>query len=79
MTAESDAAQPYVPRLLSQEVSKILQSCPDVIGRNVVFLLDLLKRHSAGKTPQDHGDGKSRTANYWLTPTDGLIKDDSIP
>ena len=35
---------------LSQQVSRIFQSCSDVVGRNVIFPLDLLKRHSAGKT-----------------------------
>lgn len=78
MTAELDTARPYLHRLLLQEVNKIFQSCPDVVGRNVIFSLNLLKRHSAGKTPHDHRDGESRAADYWPAPDDGGIKDDPM-
>jgi hypothetical protein len=78
VTAELDTARPHLHRFLSQEVGKIFQSCPDIVGRDVIFPLDLLKRHSAGKTPHDHGDWESRTANYWPAPVDGGIKDDPI-
>jgi hypothetical protein len=76
--AELDTVLPYLHRLLSQEVSKIFQSRPDVVGRDVIFPLDLLKRHSAGKTPHDYCDRESRTADYWLAPADGGIKDNPI-
>lgn len=65
-------------QFLWQEISKIFQSCPDIVGRDVIFSLDVLKRHSAGKTPHDNCDGDSRTANYWLAAKDGGIKDDPI-
>lgn len=57
-------AQPYMHRFLLQEVNKYFTAAriPDVVGSNIVFPLDLLKRHSAGETPYDHGDGESRTA-----------------
>lgn len=78
VTAEFGTAQPYLRPFLWQEVSKIFQSRPDVVGRNVIFPLDLLKSHSAGEAPYDHGDGESRTADYWPAPGDGGFKDDPI-
>lgn len=78
VTAELDTDRPYLHRLLSQEVGKIFQSCTDIVSRDVIFPLHLLKRHSAGKTPYDHCDGESRTADYWPAPADGGIKDDPI-
>lgn len=65
-------------RLLLQEVKKVFQSRPDVVSSDVIFPLDLLERHSAGKAPYDHGDGESSTADYRPAPEDGGIKDNAI-
>ncbi len=56
----------------------MFQRCPDVVSRNLVFSRDLRKRHSACKTPHSHGDGESRTADYWFASADGGIKEDPI-
>lgn len=63
---------------LFQKPTDVRQSCADVIGRNVVFALDLLKSHAAGKTPDDNRDGKSRTSDYGPPVVDGRIKHDSL-
>ena len=58
--------------------ARYFKAAPDIVGHDVLFPLDLLKRHAAGKTPHDHYDGKSRTTDYWPAPDDGGITDDPI-
>lgn len=71
-------AQRYLCRSLLKKVDEIFQSCPDVVGSNGIFPLDLLERHSAGKASYDYGDGESSTADYRPAPEDGGIKDEAI-
>jgi hypothetical protein len=65
-------------RLLSQELNDIAQGCANIVGRDVVFPLNLAERHSASKASQDNRDREPGTANYGLTIMDGRVNDNSI-
>jgi hypothetical protein len=71
VTAELDTVQSYLHRFLSQQVSKIFQSCPDIVGRDVHIPAGFLKVIPPSRLPTTNCNGESRTADYWPAPADG--------
>ena len=65
-------------RFLFCDFADELQCGADIVGGNIVFTLDLLKSHTAGKTADHHRDRYTRSADDWFSVTDRGIDNDSF-